>query len=1351
MTDKISQSQLWSVLDTVRGELSIYDTSVTLAALLYLRWTDFYETEQAAIAVSDKTDYKSILPVSLHWRSWYNFPAHDLTELFTKQIPAALKHLKNFTHSTLAAQLYLITPYVEKLGRLSSGALEELIRWVEEQPFETPSERRTLLDVFDWALGRMYEKSPEYHRTPNPIAEFLVKLADPKPGESIYDPCFGMAELLTASWNHISNNATATAGQDSKNRLKIAGVESNPGRYIIGFTRLALAGVKDPQLELKDSLKDIPSVSPKRGGFDIVLANPPWGINVRDDAGRNHFPLQSKYETGLYIQHALMKLRPEGRAVLVVPEGFLFRVVEQNIRKLLVEQHSVEAIISFPEGAFPPYTGSKTSAILLRSGGPTKKIRMVDLEKYIKSRTGKTGANGWPQLGATFGVVASFLAGGLLGGGLLYSIGKSLLGNPSPNKENSLEKIGDEILLRDEKSDCVWDIGADSLPEIKWDLTVKRRDLNVLSATLGLIPPDVAERSIIDCCEVISGRSIPKDELLDGPPLQSKPRNQTDLTAGDTFQKGQQLLENQSVPYVRIQDIQHDQISKASSWVSCNVVNSLDPKFRLKTGDVLLSKAGVIGKAGVVLSRGVGAIASGGLYVLRPYKDQIDPDFLLAYLNSNECQAWMNDWSRGSTIRYLTKGILEKIPVPVPSLQIQREVVAQCKEHGVDALEYLVQALTHVKANPIMQWIDDSLAILPSASAEIEEPLNFALLEKWSENTERVRQQIVENGIKDSSLSKWFLPFSEAISQIRWVQNLPKGPGMLSVLQAALRSIDFSLSTIREHTPMEVKASRLVEVVSTWLDLACAELLSDVKLVISTDKSSLPFTGSAEITLIIHNEGSLPLRDVNIQTDPNWGVHSIAYLEEDKTVTANLFGNVDRNDEQTFTISVNWSGSRLDRYPVHGSCELAFKLVDAVPDSDGKEMDIGGSPYVTGDPVRPERNDVFFGREDLLEQIRRQIESANVVLLEGNRRSGKSSVLWHLEGRQAVPGWLGVYCSLQAAEGSKRGVGVPTVEVFRVMAISIAKSLNKLGEDTPLPDGSILPKGTKLGIAKSCRNGIGETSSFSDFRNYVEVALETLSKHDLGLFLMLDEFDKLQEGIDNQVTSPQVPENIRFIIQNYPKFCAILTGSRRMKRLREEYWSALFGLGTRFGVTSLSDAHARRLVTEPVKGRLTYSPEAIKRAVFLTSGQPYLLQCLCNRVFDMSAQSKTWSVTLDLVNQAAEVLVEDNEHFASLWSYTQSDQRRFILALCNQETDGPVPLSLSEIQGKLGAYGIEVREEMLIEDLDFLRELELIKFVADPGGHYVPTIPLMGTWIERQQDFMALKRKAILETEDQYE
>ena len=134
---------------------------------------------------------------------------------------------------------------------------------------------------------------------------------------------------------------------------------------------------------------------------------------------------------------------------------------------------------------------------------------------------------------------------------------------------------------------------------------------------------------------------------------------------------------------------------------------------------------------------------------------------------------------------------------------------------------------------------------------------------------------------------------------------------------------------------------------------------------------------------------------------------------------------------------------------------------------------------------------------------------------------------------------------------------------------------------------------------------------------------------------MLDEFDKLQEGIEAGITSPQVPENIRHLLQHQAGLGAIITGSRRLKRLREEYWSALFGLGHRIGISGLPTEEARRLVTRPVEGMLDYLPQACERAVELCACQPFLVQSLCNRVFEQAAAGNGRTVTRDIVEEAA--------------------------------------------------------------------------------------------------------------------
>ena len=397
---------------------------------------------------------------------------------------------------------------------------------------------------------------------------------------------------------------------------------------------------------------------------------------------------------------------------------------------------------------------------------------------------------------------------------------------------------------------------------------------------------------------------------------------------------------------------------------------------------------------------------------------------------------------------------------------------------------------------------------------------------------------------------------------------------------------------------------------------------------------------------------------------------------------------------------------------------------------------------------------VFYGRETFIQQVVRQIESnGNVILLEGNRRAGKTSILKHLEGSKTIPNWLVVYSSLQGAEGATDKVGVPTVEVFREMARSIASAITKTGVDVPLPDGKIILAGKPaLGIARSCKAGIGEDAPFIDFRDYLEVLLSVLEEKQLGIVLMLDEFDKLQEGIDNGVTSPQLPENIRYLIQNYSRFSAILTGSRRLKRLREEYWSALYGLGTNLTVSALDQTSAEKVVIEPVKEYIAYSGEAVELILSLTARQPYLIQKMCNRIFDYAVRNSAHSIKTNDVNFIADELIIADEHFASLWDYARLGpvnggyRRQVLLCTLSSNFNNKPLCTFGMLQEYLVQNGVDVKDDELEADIAYLRELELVNFFGEDGtGYYAIEVPLMAKWISYHQDSEVVLKNALNE------
>jgi type I restriction enzyme M protein len=1325
-----STDQLWQILDHLRGDPGCmpHELGTQLAALIYLRWADFQEAECEAIAAFDDTEYSPVLPSSLHWRTWHAFGPDQLLEMVSHRLPPVLAELGNARHNPLATHLHRLAEPLAHFERWSAQSLVAIVQWLAEKPFETPSDRHSLLEAFDRFLTlsiKGTDGSPRENIDPAWVSELVVALGRPAAGDRVYDPCFGSAGFLVAACDYVRASAEGGFRRGSAPSLSICGIDINASAFVIGLTRLALSGVDYPQLELGNSLERTASDSPHKEGFDLVVANPPWGMRM-DVHGLDHFPIETSDSTGLFIQHALSQLRPDGRAVIVVPQGFLFRSgPDQRLREFLLQERAVETVIGLPSGAFLPYTGIAASMLVLRGKGPSERIRMVDAE------------------------------------GLLQRDRRGMAVAPEAIQEVA------RLARSTETNDRAWSVSRTELEEIEWDLTPRRRDQSGLESILEAIGAKAPVFSLKDCCQILSGRSIKSSELLDGPFLTGDRRGggagYGDGTgsgrgegsgAGDGDGSGDGSggsYEKHPVAYIRIGDLRGGYVGRGEKWLGRDAVDSLNPKWKLKAGDVLLSKSGTIGKAAVVRNGAVGAVAANGLIVLRVDSDQIDPHYLTAYLASSECHAWLEGRARGAVIRHLSKKVLHELLVPVPPIQIQQRVAEHYREHGVDVITYLSQLLLEGEGNEIVEWLDGALRHLKSAEAGKSHDLEPLLHSQVFEGGFKGLRNAAAHGQTESPLSAWVIALhAEVVSTVRNSDDVPPGPALYSLLQQADSGLMRAQDAITGHLPHANRARELSQLVGKRINAAMARMVDSADITVTADTSRLDMDAVAAVELTITNNGVLPLRDLDVSTKPWPKAEQVGYLAERASKTIHVDGPTPR-DKDTFTLALIWNAVAMNGTAIEGSREIAFELVDHT-DQESLDEDLGASPYVCGDPITPKRSDVFVGREELLARIRRQIsQSGNVVLLEGNRRAGKTSILKHLDGLDGVPGWLGVYTSLQGAEGSRDGVvGVPTDEVFRTLAREIAKSVHTLGGDTPLPNGDVLPAEKKpLVVPRACRQGISSDAPFSDFTAYVEVVLELLDERNLGLLVMLDEFDKLQEGIDNGVTSPQVPENIRYLVQDHSRFSAVLTGSRRLKRLREEYWSALYGLGTRIGVTSLDDPAAERLITGPVQGRLTYSRESIRRCVHLTAGQPFLLQCLCNRVFDMAAQLKTRSITGDIVDRAASALIEDNEHFASLWDYAGSARRRLLMAMCHRQADGPDLMRLGVIQERLSADGIEVADEDVIADLDYLRELELIELVGESSaGHYELAIPLMGIWVDKQRDVDAVVVGARMESEN---
>jgi type I restriction enzyme M protein len=1289
----------------------------TLAALLLLRWIDYAEIEQEAMAVFEVRQHQPLVPRALQWRGWALLQQPNDIAQRLREVVRWLEDSRADRQHPLSAWLQrLASPLRRTLEVVDFVYMHDLVHWVGELPFETPGERRTLLEVFDRVLAETNDGSDGQYSTPTNIAHLVAALANPQPGERIYDPCFGFGNFLAAAWQRAERSRRDVRRPESL--LDIAGVEINASAFIVGLTRMLLAGIETPHLELGNSLeRDAPN-SPIRQGFDVVLANPPIGAKTaRDSLGHQHFAFLTSDSVGLFIQHALAQLKPRGRAIIAVPEGFLFRGgAERDLRRYLLEQGQIEAVVGLPAGAFAPYTGIKGSLLLLNRQGGLSRVRMVDASPMFETRSGRKPP-------AIRSEIAQQLAAEVRRPELRR------LGETHPGVLEGAPGTG--VLSR-----AVWEVSVEELAAAEWDLTPRRREKGELDELLANVRDALGESGpavpLSSVARVTAGRSIKSVDLLAEP------------------------VSERAMGYIRIRDLNQGKVGNPSSWVRPDLA-ALERSFALLPGDVLVSKSGTIGKAAIVRNGAVGSLAANGLYVLRVDQDRLDAGFLLSYFASPACQKWLAARSRGAVIQHLNRVVLDELPVPLPPLSLQATAAAQFREFGTDALAFLTQATGRGESDRLTAWLAEMSATIPSIAVGVDKTPALSLFEPLVEMGATAQRWLEQEQIS-SQFARWLRPLSNSLLHLSGVAQIPAGPSLLSVLHDAERSVQVVLEHATGHLPAETSARTIGERLRDWLRAAIADLAYGAGIRVRAAPSSLPAGGFAEFAIDLENEGPLPLRSLRVETSPDWGNAQISFLAERASLSLPLRGDVPKHGNQLELLLI-WQARTLTGQLVSGEVQWAVRVAEANVSASVRSAELGGSPYVTGSPLEPRHgHNVFYGREELIRQVSRQIAAqGNVVLLEGNRRAGKTSILKHLEGRTAIPAWLAVYSSLQGAEGAAQTVGIPTAEVFRELGRSVAAALIKLGVDVPLPNGQIVASGkAALGVARACRDGISETSPFADFHEYLQLVLSVLEPLGLGLVLMLDEFDKLQEGIDNGVTSPQVPENIRFLIQTYPKFSAILTGSRRLKRLREEYWSALYGLGTNIPVTALDTESARNVVTQPVRDRLTFSNEAVDRVIEVTARQPYLMQCLCNRVFDYAVQTKVRSITLSIVNEAALGLVRDNEHFANLWDFaargpqTGRQRRQMILLICAMSFKQRTHVSFGTLQEQLVQTGVEVDEEALDADLGYLRELELIEFSGEIGdGQYRLAIPLMADWIEQQQDADVVTGRARAEAEEE--
>lgn len=402
----------------------------------------------------------------------------------------------------------------------------------------------------------------------------------------------------------------------------------------------------------------------------------------------------------------------------------------------------------------------------------------------------------------------------------------------------------------------------------------------------------------------------------------------------------------------------------------------------------------------------------------------------------------------------------------------------------------------------------------------------------------------------------------------------------------------------------------------------------------------------------ISNQGLNVAQDVRLRLLPNAGYEltersetTIAILPpgEDQMVQLTLLP-----PPQTQRLRVEWEIIYDDA--VDDDRRMAFgDVVDfTVPDKPFER--IFPIPYVTGTPLKSDS--VFVGREDVFAFIRENLLGTyqnNVIILHGQRRTGKTSVLYRL-GQAMAETHYGVLIDMQGKPA--RG----EADFLYSIADDIVFALEDAGVAVDLPSREDFERNPEFYFAARFLRGL---------RPFLQ---------NKNLLLMFDEFEELQRRVEDGRLRPEIFQFLRNLMQHETRVDFIFSGTHKLEDLGAEYWSVLFNIAAYKPITFLSPQEIRRLILEPVaEYPIEYDPLAIERIIEVTAGHPYFTQLVLHEMIVYYNEMQVSYLTIVDVDQVLGRIIERGEaHFKYIWAESSPAEREVLQGMAELLTNAEV-------------------------------------------------------------------------------
>ncbi|QNE05071.1 HsdM family class I SAM-dependent methyltransferase [Croceicoccus marinus] len=303
----------------------------------------------------------------LRWSRFKNEPPARMYEIVADHLMPFLRSLGG-EGSAMAAHMK-----DARLAFTKPALLDKIVQGLDEIPMR---DRDTKGDVYEYLLSMLSSAGENgQFRTPRHIIDLIVRLMDPKPTDTVCDPAAGTAGFLMMAAEYVRREYPEIWADEKLRQhfqtKAFTGFDFDETMLRIGAMNMMLHGIEEPRITYRDSLAE--GGDHDAGKYSLILANPPFAGSLDNESCSKDLlrVVKTKKTELLFLALFLRLLTTGGRAAVVVPDGVLFgaQKAHKEIRRIIVEDHRLEAVISLPSGVFRPYAGVSTAILIFTKTG----------------------------------------------------------------------------------------------------------------------------------------------------------------------------------------------------------------------------------------------------------------------------------------------------------------------------------------------------------------------------------------------------------------------------------------------------------------------------------------------------------------------------------------------------------------------------------------------------------------------------------------------------------------------------------------------------------------------------------------------------------------------------------------------------------------------------------------------------------------------------------------------------------------------------------------------------------------------------------------------------------------------